>query len=76
MAEWESVAYALQYEISIVRAIKHKHEDPKLCCRELLKDWLTTTNGTSPKTWATLLNSIKKIADLRSSVEEIEHKLG
>ena len=42
-AEWEDVAYALCYEIHMVRAVQERYrEDPRKCCRGLLEDWLTT----------------------------------
>ena len=75
-AEWEDVAYALRYKIHAVRAIEVKHrEDPKKCCKELLKDWLTTENGRSPKTWSTLLYALRKVNELASVTREIEKDL-
>jgi len=39
-AEWEDVAYALQFKIPSVDATNDKgHDGPKKCCRELLKIW-------------------------------------
>ena len=70
--EWEDVAYALHYEISIVHAIKEKHVgDSKRCCRELLEDWLSTDHGARPKTWATLLKAIGHIEELTRAREDI-----
>ena len=75
-AEWEDVAYALRYEIHMVRAIQEKHrEDPKRCCKGLLEDWLTTKNGTPPKTWNTLLSALRKVNELTSVTREIEEEL-
>ena len=71
-AEWEDVAYALRYEISTVDAIKAKYnENPKKCCKELFKDWLSTDRGTGPKTWSTLLDKLKEIEDLGAAYNEI-----
>ena len=75
-ADWADVAYALCYKIHAVRAIEVKHhEDPKKCCKELLKDWLTTKNGMSPKTWSTLLYALGKVNELASVTREIEKDL-
>ena len=75
-SEWEEVAYALGYKISTVKFIRNKHrEDPKKCCREVFEDWLTTSNGVTPKTWHTLLVRLKEIESLGSVTEEITEKL-
>ena len=72
-AEWEDVAFALHYKIPTVESIKDKHQGvPKKCCKELLKDWLTTRNGKSPKTWSTLLDALRRLDDLTGVIHEIE----
>ena len=49
-AEWEGIAYALQYEIPTVEQISAKRNDnPTKCCKELFKNWLSTDNGAKPK---------------------------
>ena len=71
-AEWEDVAYALHYKITMVNAIKTKHnEDPKKCCRDLLIDWLSTDHGVAPKTWSTLIEKLKEVEDLAAATQEI-----
>ena len=75
-AVWEDVAYALRYEIHTVESIRSKHKnDPKNCCRELFKDWLTTNNGAAPKTWSTLLDKLKNVGDLVAARETIRKEL-
>ena len=75
-AEWEDIAYALQYEIPTVKHIRNKHkENPKKCCKELFEDWLTTDNGAKPKIWQTLLDKCKEIEDLQSITDDIIKKL-
>ena len=67
-AEWEDVAYFLRYDIHTVDAISEKHKnDPHKCCRELLKDWLKSDHGVSPKSWCTLLSAIGKISNLTAA---------
>ena len=72
-AHWEDVAYnSLHYDYPIVDAIGEKHKnDPKKCCLELLKDWLSTDRGVGPKTWETLLKQLKEVKVLIASVEEL-----
>ena len=64
-AHWEEVAYALDFEISAVKSIHTKHNgDPKKCCQELLKSWLTTSQGVSPKILLILLQKINEVSEL------------
>ena len=75
-ADWEDVAYALQYDIPIVKLIQNKHNNnPKKCCKELLTDWLMTNNGTRPKIWSTLLNKLKNVGELAAAREKIIEEL-
>ena len=75
-AEWEDVAYSLRYDIYTVNMIREKnYEDPKKCCVELFKNWLSTTHGIPPKTWSTLLQSMKKVNQLLFVVEDIQKHL-
>lgn len=74
-AEWKEVAYALGYKIAIVKHIKKSHREAKECCMELFEDWLTTTNGTKPKTWQTLLNKLKRIDALDAATKQITEEL-
>ena len=73
MNEWEYVAEALRYELSIIKAIKDKERgDPMKCCREFFKDWLTTKNGAKagPKVWSTLLNALKEVGQIADDITE------
>lgn len=73
---WDEVAYTLHYEISTVSSISNKHnDDPKKCCKELLKDWLSSNNGATPKLWSTFINKLKKVGDLTAAREEIIKEL-
>ena len=67
MNHWEYVAEAFRYKLPTIAAIKEKeHGDPKKCCREFFKDWLTTNNGAKagPKVWSTLLKVLKEIDEI------------
>ena len=71
-AEWEDVAYALQYDIPTVEKISLKcKENPAKCCKELFKNWLATDNGAKPKIWQTLLDKLKEIEELYGVTEDI-----
>ena len=77
MAHWEDVAYSsLHYDIPTVDGIDTKHKsDPKKCCQQLLKDWLSTDHGVGPKTCDTLLKQLKEVPELTASIENIKKQL-
>ena len=71
-AEWEDIAYALQYDIPTIEKSSKKHkENATKCCKELFKNWLATDNGVKPKIWQTLLNKLKEIEELYGVTEDI-----
>ena len=73
--QWEDVAYALHFDIHTVLIIKYDHSKSNRCCKEVFKTWLSTDKGVSPKTWATLLNKLIEVDELRVAVEEIRQEL-
>ena len=69
--EWEYIAEAFRYDIATIKAIKEiGREDPKQCCREFFKDWLTTEHGAKagPKVWSTLLNILKEVDEVSADI--------
>ena len=75
-AEWRDVAYALEFESSVVKRIERNHsKDVRECCRELFEDWLATSNGKKPKIWKTLITTLNELKDLVSVTQEIIDKL-
>ena len=74
---WEDVAYnSLHFDIPTVDTIGEKHKnDPKKCCQEMLKHWLSSDSKVGPKTWETLLKQLKEVEQLKASVEEIQKKI-
>ena len=75
-AEWEDIAYALQYDIPTVEKITENNKgNPTKCCKELFKNWLVTGNGAKPKIWQTLLDKLKEIEELHGVTEDITEKL-
>ena len=73
MNEWEYIAYGFYYDLAIIKSIKDKErENPKRCCEEFFKDWLTTDHGAEagPKTWSTLLDELKQIDDIATDIKE------
>ena len=71
MNQWECIADALYYRLPTIEAIKQKgHENPKQCCREFFKDWLTTNNGNraGPKVWSTLISALKEVDEIATDI--------
>ena len=64
-AEWENVAYSMQYDISTVEAFKKDHRDSDICCKELLKDWLSSSRGVTPKHGQNFLKGLKMLILLK-----------
>jgi len=71
-SEWESVAYSMDYDLHIISAIERDSRNVQDCCQKLFRDWLTTSNGPTPKTWKTLLDCIEEVPDLTAVLEEIK----
>ena len=72
-AEWEDVAYSMQYDVAAVKAFRKDCDDCKRCCRKLFEDWLDSSHGVTPKTWSKLIERIKDVDSLKA--EDIEKEL-
>ena len=74
-SEWEYVAYSMRYDVATVETFKKDYRDSATCCTELLKDWLSSSRGVTPKTWSKLLERIKAVDSLKDASEKIEQQL-
>ena len=75
-AYWNDVAFNLDFGVATVQIISRKFQnDPVSCCKELLEQWVNSSEGSHPKVWSTLLTSLKQIRYLRAATEEIEKEL-
>ena len=75
-AEWDEVAHYLEFSIPTINFIRRQYRgDLKECCCHLLKEWISTDEGVTPKNWATLLSVLKQIKELTSACSEIEKDL-
>lgn len=63
---WKNVAlYSLCYDSHMVEEIEQNcASDPKQCYADLFENWLSTGNGISPKTLATLLTQLTNVKNL------------
>ena len=74
-AEWEYLAYSMEYNIATVKATKKDCSDSEECCKTLFEDWLSTDHGAAPKTWSTLLQKIRDVDSLAAAVDNIKGQL-
>jgi len=75
-AQWSTLAYFLEFEVSRVEIIRQQHpNDPEESSTKVFIHWLTSNEGISPKTWETLLKTLKKIKKLTAVTEQIEKEL-
>lgn len=73
MDNWDDIAYALGHDAD---EIQKKERDQRKCCKNLFADWLKADDA-SAKTWATLLEAIKKVDTIHKTTvaEDIRKEL-
>ena len=75
-ADWKHLAYSLQCDIPVVRAIEMDFSGhSQRCCEKLFEYWLSTDHGATPKTWHTLLQKIKEVDSLFAAADDIKRVL-
>ena len=74
-AEWENVAYSMQYDIDDVNGIEKDSSNLAEMCQKLFKNWLASPKGITPKTWRTLLQCIRDVDDLVVAAKDIDTEL-
>ena len=75
-AKWIVVAEFLEFKQPTIEMIEEKgRSDPEKCCAEVFRQWLNSDCGVKPKTWSTLIKTLKQIKDLTAVTEEIEENL-
>ena len=75
-AKWKDVADFLDYDINAIAIIEEQYgNDCEKCSDKLFRDWLSTNHGVEPKTWTTLLMTMKSIECLAVATSDIEQEL-
>ena len=75
-SEWKTVADFLELDLSLIKIIQERCDnDPTACCGEMLREWLMSDSGLQPKTWSTLIKTLKMIKKLASVAKEIDQNL-
>ena len=59
-AEWERLAYTLQFSPAVVRTVERDTKDCTAACVEMLYRWVGGSKGTrQPVNWATLIECLR-----------------
>ena len=75
-AEWKTVADYLEFELPSIKIIEEQfRSDPVKCCTELFRQWLSGDYGVGPRTWSTLMKTLKEIKQLSVVTKQIELEL-
>ena len=73
---WKEVAYELLIPDESIETFKSDSKgDTKGCCLKMLRAWLHTGIGESPKTWNTLMAAVDKVENLKRATEDIKEQL-
>ncbi len=52
---WEDIGLSLKLSDGTLRAIGAQHKDPKDCMRDMLRDWLNTSDAS----WSSLVDALR-----------------
>ena len=71
--KWKTVAEFLEIETDIIE--EKLGGDPVGCCEEVFREWLNSDHGVQPKTWSTLITTLREIKQLAVVCKRIELEL-
>ncbi|XP_065907302.1 uncharacterized protein [Dysidea avara] len=75
-ADWRTVAEFLELETSTIDHVEERfRSDPTRCCGEVFRKWLKSEETLGPKTWSTLITTLREIDQLKTITEQISHDL-
>ena len=74
-ADWEDLAYLLEFGMTTVKNIREGCCDNKKRCKKLFVVWLSSSEGVAPKTWSKLLERIKEVDSSERASEDIKKEL-
>ena len=75
-AEWERLAYTLQFSPAVVRAVRRDtNQDCAAACEEVLYRWVSGTEGTlQPVNWVILIECLRD-CDFTMLAKDLENAL-
>ena len=75
-AEWRTVAEFLELETNTITDVEERfRNDPIKCCEETFREWLKSDDTVEPKTWSSLMTTLKEIRALNLVIEKISDGL-
>ncbi len=70
-ADWENIGLALKLTDGTLRAIKGPYKEPKDCLRDMLREWLNTSDAS----WSSLVQALgQPIVGKGQRAAELERK--
>ena len=76
--DWEEIGYCLELrdkEMADIEADVLRSGDVKSACKMVMKTWMRSTHGRSPKTWRTLMTVLEELDINSDSVLEVLQKV-
>jgi len=71
-AYWKTVAEFLELETTTINHLEDRfQDDPAKCCEEAFREWLKSDDAVEPRTWSSLMTTLKEIRALNLVIEEI-----
>ena len=75
-SKWKMLADYLEFKLPTIRNIEDQYRNNSVeCCTELFRQWSSRDCGMRPRTWLTLINTLKEIKQLSTVAKEIEQGL-
>ena len=71
--KWKTVAEFLEIETDKIE--EKLGGNPTGCCEEVFREWLNSDHGVGPKTWSTLIKTLREIKQLAVVCKRIELNL-
>ena len=70
-AYWKTVAEFLELETTTINHVEDRfRDDPTRCCEETFREWFKSDDTVGPKTWSSLMTTLKEITTLNLVIEE------
>jgi len=75
--DWEDIGYCLKLKDEDMESIEDnlsRSGDKKSACKMVMKTWMRSTHGRTPKTWRTLITVLQELDIDCNSVLEVLQK--
>ena len=76
-ANWDDIGYCLKLkdeEMAVIEDNVSRSGDTRSACKMVIRTWMRSTHGRSPKTWRTLVTALQELDINSDSVLEVLQK--